>query len=134
MNMTLREIQIDGAPPLQCRTVVSSLTFAHIAGIPFKPEDGGNHVGLQRLETRVPRQFGKVPYCVLDPELIPQPSGTLAFPKVERMAFLLAEDTAEALVMVWFGREDTVFMSDGNMKQLNAIHWQDHARRIEMNR
>ncbi len=134
MNISLRDIEISGAPPLQCRAVFSTVTFAHVAGLPLKPNDEINPVNLQKLETRVPKQFGNVPFHVLQPELVKHYSGTFAFPKVERMAFLLAEDTSEALVLVWYEPEDDCFMSDDNVRKLKKVQWHEHARVIKKNK
>ena len=134
MNMSLRDIEIEGAPPLQCRGVLSSVTFAHIAGLPLTPDHDIDPVRMQKLDSRVSKHFGDVPHHVIPPELLPHESGVLAFPKVERMAFLLSEETSEALVLVWFEPEDEVFMSESNLTKLKQLNWANLARPVDMNR
>jgi hypothetical protein len=125
LNITLRS----GAE-VECRTIVSSVTGAHIAGLPLHGGEEHTVVTLQKLAPRIQKHFGDVPHVVIEPQLQARSSGWLAAPKIEHMAFFFAPLHSQALVVVWYEPAGEPLISPENQKRIEQLDWKSLARKV----
>ena len=114
---------------MECRTIVSSVTGGHIAGLPLRGGEEHTVVALQKLPARVQKHFGDVPHVVVEPELHAHSSGWLAGPKVEHMAFLFAPSRMQSLVVVWYEPAGEPIISPENRKRIEHLDWDSLAKK-----
>jgi hypothetical protein len=125
LNLSFRD-----APEVECRTIVSSVTGAHIAGLPLQRGEEHVPVALQKIPPRIYKHFGDVPHVVIEPELRSHSSGWLAFPKVEHMAFLFDPSHMQALAVVWYEADVEPLLSAENRKKIEQLDWRTLAKKV----
>jgi hypothetical protein len=128
-QFSILNLGLQGGPELECRTIVTSVTEAHIAGLPLRAGEEHTVVDLQKLPARVQKHFGGVPYIVVEPELRAHSSDWLAAPKVEHMALLFAPSRMHSLVVVWYETADEPMLSPENRKRIEQLDWDSLAKK-----
>jgi hypothetical protein len=103
--------------------IVSSVTGAHMAGLPLKTGEADIPLGLQKVPTRVCKHFGEVRYVVIEPELVRHSAEWFVFPKIEHMAFFLAPATTQTLVVVWYETNLEPLVSAENRQKIAKLDW-----------
>jgi hypothetical protein len=130
-QFSILDVKFRNGPEVECRTIVSSVTGAHIAGLPLRSGEEHTVSALQNLPTRVEQYFAGFAYVVIEPSLLPHSSGSLAGPKVEHMGFLFAPSRDEGLTVVWYESEGEPLLSAENRKKIEGLNWNSLAKRVE---
>jgi hypothetical protein len=128
-QFSILNLALQAGPELECRTIVSSITGAHIAGLPLRGGEEHTVVTLQKLPGRVQKHFGDVPHVVLERELHAHCSGWLAAPKIEHMALLFAPSSTQSLVVVWYEPASEPIISPENRKRIERLDWDSLAKK-----
>lgn len=118
------------APEVECRAIVSSVTGAHIAGLPLHTGEEHVPVLLQKIPARIYKHFGDVPHVVIEPELKSRSSGWLAPPKIEHMAFMFDPSGMKALAVVWYEADVEPLVSAENRKKIEGLDWNTLAKKV----
>jgi hypothetical protein len=130
-QFSILELAFRNAPEVECRMVVSSVTAAHLAGLPLRDGEEHTPILIQKLSARVSKHFGDVPHVVIEPQLRRHPSGYLAFPKIEHIALLFAPFAMQALAVVWYEADSQLLLSAENRKKIELLDWNALAKRVE---
>jgi hypothetical protein len=130
-QFSIFSIALQSGLEVECRSVVSSITGAHIAGLPLQRGEEHTVVALQKLPARIQRHFGDAPHVVLEPELRPHSAAWLSAPKVEHMALLFAPSRMQSLVVVWYEPAGEPLMSTENRKRIEHLDWDSLAKNCE---
>lgn len=124
-------LKFQGVPEVECRMIISSVTGAHIAGLPLRADEEQFPLDLQRLPSRIHKHFGDVPYVVIEPQLKSRKATSwLAFPKVEHMAFLLDPESMLELVVIWYEDDSQPLISADNRRNIERIEWHSVAKKM----
>jgi len=130
-QFSILSLLLKNAPDVESRMIVTSVTGAHIAGLPLHAGEVRLPLGLQKIPARIHRHFGDVPHVVIEPELKSHSfSSNLSFPKVEQMSFMLDPDSMRALVVVWYGDDSECLLSAENRRKIEFIDWNSVAKKV----
>jgi hypothetical protein len=129
-QFSLLKFSLQHAPQVECRTIISSITGAHLAGLPLRSGEEHTPIALQKLPARIRKHFGDVPHVVIEPMLKPHSSGWLAFPKVEHIALLFDPSRMQALAVAWYETEAEPLISPENLKRIEQLDWTARAMSV----
>ncbi len=129
-QFSILNLVLQNAPEVECRSIVTSVTGAHTAGLPLHRDEEHTVVALQKIPARIQKHFGDVPYVVLKPDLQSHSSGWLAAPKVEHMAFLFAPSRMQALAVVWYEPDLEPLISEENRRRIERLDWDKLAKKV----
>ena len=80
-------------------------------------------VNLQKIPERIREHFGKIPVFVVEPKLKNLSPDSFAFPKIERIALLLAPETSKQLAIVWSEFDPEPMMSENTRRKIERVDW-----------